>query len=154
LRYDLHLFLSIVFLVLLLRLFPIAPPYFDLALFSCVSLPAMYALSYYRARLAKRFVKARSLEYEVRELSYEAVALVMSYATGLAVYVALYGVADIGTYTVAYIIVQGMRCFVSWMCRNLSNAGIDVARPSVVLLVAGTTATIFFGILYLLTSFL
>ena len=138
---QLHLFLSIILLMLLLRFFAIAPELFDVALFSCVSMPATYALTYYHARMyrAGRFVVKKKPE-PVRMWVYEAVALLTSFMMGYVVFAALSGSTDYVTFGAAFITVQVMRLLILLITRHLRSVGIDIQHPVVVLLTSLSTA--------------
>jgi len=140
---QLHLFLSIIALILLLRLFGVSTDTFDIALFSCVSMPATYALTYYHARIYRvgRFVTKKTSE-PLRIWTYEVAALVTSYVMGYMVYVALSGISDVATYSIAFVVVQTMRIAIFFMARHLRALGVDIQHPAVVMLIALSTAVL------------
>jgi len=140
---QLHLFLSIIILMLLLRFFGVAPELFDTALFSCISLPATYALAYYHARAYRmgRFVVSKKPE-PARLWSYEVVALLTSFVMGYIVFAALSGSTDLITFTSAFITVQVMRLLTLLITSRLKDMGVDIQHPAVVMLVSLSTAAI------------
>jgi len=140
---QLHLFLSIILLMLLLRFFGVTPEMFDVALFSCVSMPATYALAYYHARVYKmgRFVVKKKPE-PIRVWTYETVALFMSFIMGYMVYVALSGLTDLITYGAAFVTVQIMRVLILFITRELRMLGVDVQHPAVVILISLSTSLV------------
>lgn len=139
---QLHLFLSIIMLILILRFFEVAPALFDTALFSCISMPATYAMAYYHSRLYRegKFVLRKRPSPE-RAWMYELVALITSYGMGYMVFVALSGSYDYVTFTIAFATVQFMRVIISVALSHLKATGVDVQRPAVVLLVSLAMAT-------------
>ena len=151
---QLHLFLSIVVLMLLTRFFGVAPEGLDVALFSCVSMPATYALTYYHARVyrAGRFVTRRT--EPARAWLYETVALLMSFAMGYTVFVALSGTADPITFTAAFVTVQAMRLATILAASTLRGWGIDIQHPAVVMLVSAAAAALGMVCLGLVSLFL
>jgi len=150
---QLHLFLSIIILMLLLRLFAVSPEAFDVALFSCVSMPVTYTLAYYRARarLAGRFVVKKRPE-PVRAWAYETTALLTSFAMGYVVYAALSGSTDLAVYGAAFVTVQMMRLLVLFTTRQL-GAVVDVQHPLAVMLVSLSTSLVALVALSLFFSF-
>ncbi|RLG50053.1 MAG: hypothetical protein DRN90_00320 [Thermoproteota archaeon] len=140
---HIHLFLAIILLMLLLKLFNIAYPLFDTALFACISTPASYTLAYYHARAYKigKFVREKNPE-TVRLWSYELVALLVSFIMGYTVFVALTGSTDYIVFSAAFITVQIMRCVTIIMVRNLAKMGVDVQHPGIVVLVALSVASL------------
>jgi len=139
---NLHLFLSIVILILLLRLFAIAPTLFDTALFSCISMPAMYAMTYYHYHARRgygRFVVRRD---KLELFGYEMAALITSFIMGYLVFTALTGSYDLITYSSAFVAVQLMRVMVMYMVRSLRGMGVDVNHPLIVVLVSVMVALI------------
>ena len=140
---QLHLFLSIVLLMLLLRFFGVAPEMFDVALFSCVSMPATYALTYYHARVYRtgKFVVKKKLE-PMRVWTYETAALLMSFIMGYMVYAALSGSTDIITYGAAFVTVQIMRILILIITRELRMLGVDVQHPAMVTLISLSTSMV------------
>jgi len=140
---QLHLFLSIIILMLLLRFFAVAPELFDVALFSCISMPATYALAYYHARAHKmgRYVTKKKPE-PIRLWSYEVVALLMSFIMGYLVFVALSGSTDYITFGAAFITVQIMRLLIILVSSNLKNLGVDIQHPAVVMIISLSMAAI------------
>lgn len=151
---QLYLFLSIIMLMLLLRFFAVAPKAFDVALFSCVSMPATYALTYYSSRAYRegKFVVRKTPE-PVKFWTYEAVALLMSYIMGYVVFVALSGMLDYVLFTAAFMVVQVMRLLIVFLVRMFRDLGIDVQHPVMVLLTALGVASISFIGLSLVFSF-
>jgi len=153
--YGLHLFLSIVFLLLLLRIFPIVENTFSIAVFSCTSMPAMYALSYYRSKIKKlQFVKSKTGEevYLESKWLYEAMGFAMSYVMGFIVFSALHGVTDLAVYTLAYVVVQGMRFFIKRVAEGIEDLGLDPSRPVIVLAISVITALTAFAVLWLFSE--
>lgn len=140
---QLHLFLSIIILMLLLRFFGAAPELFDTALFSCISMPATYALAYYHARAYRtgRFVIKKKPE-PTRLWSYEIIALLTSFVMGYLVFVALSGSTDLIMFASAFITVQVMRLLTLLISSHLKNMGVDMQHPAVVMLVSLSTAAI------------
>jgi len=140
---QLHLFLSIVLLMLLLRFFGAVPPMYDVALFSCVSMPATYALAYYHARMYRtgKFVIKKKPE-PIRIWIYETIALLTSFIMGYMVFVALTGLTDIILYGSAFIAVQLMRVTILFIARNLKLMGIDIRHPVIVVLISSCTSLI------------
>jgi len=140
---QLHLFLSIIILMLLLRFFGVTPELFDVALFSCISMPASYALTYYHARIyrAGKYVVRKTPE-SLRLWSYETTALLMSFMMGYMVFIALSGSTDIVAYAAAFIAVQTMRIAILIVARNLKNLGVDIQHPVVVTLISVFTAAV------------
>ena len=140
---QLHLFLSIIILMLMLRFFAIAPELFDVALFSCISMPASYALAYYHARAYRtgRFVIRKEPE-PIRLWIYEVVALLMSFIMGYLVFVALSGSTDVITFGAAFITVQIMRVLTIIITSNMRNMGVDIQHPAVVIVTSLSIAAI------------
>ena len=140
---QLHLFLSIIMLILVLRFFEVAPALFDTALFSCISMPATYAMAYYHSRLYRegKFVLRKRPSPE-RVWAYELIALIASYGMGFMVFVALSGVYDYVAFTIAFATVQFMRVAISVVLSHLRAIGVDVQRPAIVLLVSLAMSTI------------
>ena len=154
---QLHLFLSIILLMLLLRFFGVAPEMFDVALFSCVSMPATYALTYYHARAYRmgRFVIKKKPE-PIRMWIYETVALLTSFIMGYIVFAALAGSMDLITFASAFITVQLMRLLIMYITSHLRSMGVDIQHPGIVMLISLSVAAIsliglnlFFSILLL-----
>lgn len=143
--YQLQLFLGIVVLMLLLRTLAYTPEALELALFACISAPAMHALTYYSAKpfMKGRFVRVARPKPE-RLWAYEAIAMIAGYAMGLLVFVALYGSLDLKTYTLAYAIVQAMRFMTALLVREVKSWGVDPNRPLIALLISTCTAVIAF----------
>ena len=152
---QMHLFLSIVILMLLLRFFGVTPGLFDTALFSCISLPATYALTYYHREAYRvgRFVIKKKPE-PVRLWSYEFAALIMSYIMGYMVFTALSGSTDYITFTSAFISAQLMRLLCLVLVRSLKNLGVDITHPVVVVLVSLSVAAVGFVGLSMIFSLL
>jgi len=140
---QLHLFLSIVLLMLLLRFFGVAPEMFDVALFSCVSMPATYALAYYHARAYRmgRFVIKKKPE-PIRMWTYETVALLMSFVMGYIVFAALSGSTDLITFASAFVTVQIMRILIVYITGHLRTMGVDIQHPAIVMLVSLSIAAV------------
>ena len=151
---QIHLFLSIIILMLLLRFFAVAPELFDVALFSCISMPATYALAYYHARAYRTgmFVVKKKPE-PVRLWSYEVIALLMSFAMGYMVFAALSGSTDYITFGASFITVQIMRLLTLLISSHLKNMGVDIQHPAVVMVVSLSIAAIGLVGLSLLFSF-
>ena len=139
---NLHLFLSIIVLILLLRLFSVVPTLFDTALFSCISMPAMYAMTYYHYHARKEFGRFVVKRNKLELWGYEVVALITSFVMGYLVFTALTGSYDYVTYSSAFIVVQLMRLVVVSVTRSLKNMGVDVNHPLVVVLVSVLVALI------------
>ena len=140
---QLHLFLSLLILMLLLRFFATTPELFDVALFSCISMPATYALAYYHARAYRmgKFVIKKKPE-PVRLWSYEVAALLMSFAMAYLVFVALSGSTDYITFGAAFITVQVIRLLTLLISSHLKNMGVDIQHPAVVMPVSLSIAVI------------
>ncbi|RLF08512.1 MAG: hypothetical protein DRJ60_00175 [Thermoprotei archaeon] len=140
---QLHLFLSIIILMLLLRFSAVAPEPFDVALFSCISMPATYALTYYHARAHRmgRFV-ARKKPEPTRLWSHELAALMMSFAMSYIVFAALSGSTNYITFGAAFITVQVMRLLILLVTSHLKNMGVDIQHPIVILLVSLSVAAV------------
>lgn len=142
---QLHLFMSIVVLTLMLRYFQIVPPLFDTALFSCLSMPVVYVMSYYHAKeysRAGKFVIRK--ESDVKLWGYEVMSLVVGFIMGYLVFVALTGSSDYVVYGVAFCTVQFMRMVTAGIVAHLSNLGIDTQRPIAVMGISMLVATITF----------
>lgn len=139
---NLHLFLSIIVLILLLRLFSVVPTLFDTALFSCISMPAMYAMTYYHYRVRKEFGRFVVKRNKLELWGYEVIALITSFVMGYLVFTALTGSYDYVTYGSAFIVVQLMRLVVVSVTKSLKNMGVDVNHPLVVVLVSVLVALI------------
>ena len=140
---QLHLFLSIVILILLLRFFSSSPALFDEALFSCISMPATYTLAYYHARayVAGSFVVRKHPE-PMRLWSYEVAALLSSFAMAYLVFAALSGSTDLITFGAAFSTVQIIRLLVLIVTSHLRDMGVDVQHPIVVVLTSLSVATV------------
>jgi len=141
---SLHLFLSIVFLILLLKVFNTSvPESFISALFACVSMPATYALSYYHAQAYRtgKFVIKKHPE-PTRMWLYELIALLTSFGMGFLVFVALSDgtTSDLPIYLSAFVTTQIMRLTLLFTVNQLRMAGVDVQHPLVVVLIALATS--------------
>ena len=148
-----HLFLAIVILILLSRLFGISPPLFDVALFSCVSTPVTYSIAYYSSRAYRvgRFITAKTPRME-RVWLYEVIALTLSLFIGWLVFLAFAPVPDFATYFLAFVLVQVMRVVAVAFVKMLDALGVSYAHPLVALLVAFVIAMFGFAIVFLLFS--
>ena len=154
---ELHLFLSILFLMLLLRLIGITPMLLDVALFSCVSTPAMYALMYYHKKAKApikmgKFIVKKSIE-PMEAWQYEFLSLVMSYAMGLMVFIAFTNTLDLAVYTIAFIAVQAMRLLTILITRRLKAIGINVQHPLTTTLASLLVATITLAVIMAIYPF-
>lgn len=152
---QLHLFLSIVMLMLMLRFFGVAPDLFDSAIFACISLPATYAMTYYsrEAYRVGKFVVKKKPE-PVRFWSYELVALLTSFVMGYMVFVALTGSTDYITFGSAFITAQIMRILTNMLVSSLKEMGVDVMHPCIVVLISLSIAAIGFIGLSIIFTFL
>jgi len=148
-----HLFLAIVILILLSRLFEISPPSFDVALFSCVSTPVTYSITYYSSRAYRmgRFVTTKMPRIE-RVWLYEVVALTLSFFIGWLVFLAFTSIPDFITYSIAFMLVQIMRVMAMAFVKMLSTLGISYTHPLMTLLIAFLIAIFGFVLVFLLFS--
>ena len=154
---QLQLYLSIIFLLIFLRLITILPSGFDVAIFSCVSLPATYASAYYRARPYKRFVVKKGkekVEYYRFSLETETIALIISFILAYLTFVAFAGftLEYFYIFILTFLVVQIMR-FTSILLLILlgiflKKYGIDVRHPVVTLVTSAISAC--FGTIILL----
>jgi len=152
---QLHLFLSIIILMLFLRFFASGEDLFTTALFSCVSMPVTYTLTYYkyRAYSTGAFVTRKNPE-QVRVWAYECVALAMSFVMGYLVFTALSGSTDVAVFTSAFLSSQVMRVGVIAEAKMLKNLGVDIQHPFVVFISSLSVAAVGFAVLSLVLSVL
>ena len=150
---QLHLFLSIIIMMLLMRFFATAPELFDQALFSCISMPATYALTYYHARAYRmgKFVVKKTPE-PVRLWTYELAAMIMSYVMGYIMFLAMSGSSDCMIFSIAFATVQLMRLLIIMLTGNLRNMGVDIQHPVVVMLISLSIALVSLVVLSLFFS--
>jgi len=126
---DVHLFISVIILILLLRFFG-APDIYTVALFSCISMPVSYTFSYYVYR--KSFVVSKKGGVERSEV----LGFLMSYAMGFIVFAALSGSFDVLIYTKSFGVVFLMRVLLMIIARKLSSMDIDISHPLITLLMS------------------
>jgi len=163
---QLHLFLSIILLLLMTRFWGLVPDTFGEALFACISMPALYAMTYYTTRRYRR-VKGSFVRRKTGEPAYigkrvdwtsELVAIITSYFMGFIVFVSFTGTWDIVTYTIAFLSIQLMRVIIVELSLQLQRIGMDIQHPLSLLLISLTSATISLlvltGLLYILSVFL
>jgi len=129
-------FLSIFFIIFLIRVFEIVPfDVFTTALFSCISMPAMYALTYYYRRefvfvVSKK--QHRLHEFWAREFY----ALILSFLIGFLAFIALTGSFDVFIFSLAYICVHVLRILFSVLLPFLKHRYVDVEHPVVVVVIS------------------
>jgi len=140
---ELHQFLSIIVLMLLVRLFNVASDLFSIALISCISMPATYALTYYnlKAQGVGKFVIRKNPE-PIRTWMYETIALLSSFVMGFIVFVALSGSLNYMVFVVAFITTQVMRLLTLVITRYMWNMGIDIQHPILAVLVSLSVALV------------
>jgi len=114
--------------------------FFISAILATMSLPVIYALSYYQAKIGDlkpkfRFVsRVESLEVgEVDYLKYETLALAMSFIFGLLAYVAWFGILDIVVYTLGYVFSQFLRLGTYFWSMVFKRVGFNIERPLTIL---------------------
>lgn len=147
---QLHLFLSIVLLLLMTRIWGLVPDTFGEALFACISMPALYAMTYYTARryktIVSKFIRTKTGEPVVLsrkvELTSELVAILASYFMGFIVFVSFTGEWDFITYTSAFLAIQLMRLLIIEISAYLQKIDVDVQHPIVIVLIALASATL------------
>jgi len=133
---DLHLFLSVIFLSLMLRLLG-ASELVVTALFSCISMPVSYTFSYFTYG-RRRFVEKKTRGWI--DLRNESAALISAYATGFLVFAALSGSFDYTVYTLAFSATLLMRLILLATARRLLDAGVDIYNPIIVLMMSLSAA--------------
>jgi len=146
---DLYLFLSIIFLILFTRLLGFSDA-FSIALFSTVSMPAMYSfMYYYRKPAAGYFVKPKNRSVVGFRAAYRSLAAALtSFAVGFIVFAALSGSANIAVYTVAFLVTWLQRAFLYYMLSAAAER-IDIESPVTLIAVSALAALI--ALLVLLT---
>lgn len=140
---QIHVFLSIITLMFLLRLMtPALPESLFIAMLSCISAPSTYALAYYSLKSYKpgRFVSRKNPE-PARMWRYEVSGLLIGFAVSFLMYYALGGV-DYVSFTASFIVVQVMRALIALTVGFLGDRGVDVHHPLVILLVSGSSSLI------------
>jgi len=163
---QIHLFLSIILLLLLTRFWGLVPDTFGEALFACISMPALYAMSYYTTRRYREvkgtFVKKRTGEpvYIGRRVDWtsEIIAILSSYFMGFIVFASFTGTWDIITYTIAFFSIQLMRLIIVEISMEAQKLGMDIQHPLMIVLISLTSATltllVLTGIFYFIGVFL
>jgi len=163
---QIHLFLSIILLLLLTRFWGLVPDTFGEALFACISMPALYAMSYYTTRRYREvkgtFVKKRTGEpvYIGRRVDWtsEIIAILSSYFMGFIVFASFTGTWDIITYTIAFFSIQLMRLIIVEISMEAQKLGMDIQHPLMIVLISLTSATLVLlvltGIFYFIGVFL
>ena len=163
---QIHLFLSIILLLLLTRFWGLVPDTFGEALFACISMPALYAMSYYTTRRYREvkgtFVKKRTGEpvYVGRRVDWtsEIIAILSSYFMGFIVFASFTGTWDIITYTIAFFSIQLMRLIIVEISMEAQKLGMDIQHPLMIVLISLTSATLVLlvltGIFYFIGVFL
>ena len=163
---QIHLFLSIILLLLLTRFWGLVPDTFGEALFACISMPALYAMSYYTTRRYREvkgtFVKKRTGEpvYIGRRVDWtsEIIAILSSYFMGFIVFASFTGTWDIITYTIAFFSIQLMRLIIVEISMETQKLGMDIQHPLMIVLTSLTSATLVLlvltGIFYFIGVFL
>jgi len=151
---EVHQFMSIVILMLLVRLFNVASDLFSIALISCISMPATYAMAYYNFKAqGDTFVLKKNPEH-VRIWVYEVIALSFSFVMGYIVFAALSGSLDYVVFTVAFMTTQLMRLLTLVVTKYMRNMGIDIQQPIIVTIVSLSVALVgFVGLALLSTIF-
>jgi len=152
---QLQLYLSIIFLMIFLRLIATLPSGFDVAIFSCISLPATYASAYYRARPYRKFVIEKGkekIEHYRFSLKTESIALIISFILAYLTFIAFAGIGGFTIFILTFLVVQIMR-FISILLLILLGIllrkyGIDVRHPIVTLVTSAISAC--FGTIILL----
>jgi len=163
---QIHLFLSIILLLLLTRFWGLVPDTFGEALFACISMPALYAMSYYTTRRYREvkgtFVKKKTGEpvYIGRRVDWtsEIIAILSSYFMGFIVFASFTGTWDIITYTIAFFSIQLMRLIIVEISMEAQKLGMDIQHPLMIVLISLTSATLVLlvltGIFYFIGVFL
>jgi len=139
---QLYLFMSIIFLSLLVRLFISDSSLFIDAIFATMYTPVVYTMSYYtkQARMSEgEYVKRKKPEFS-RLIMYELVALIASYMVGYLMFYALTLQTDYYIYTVAYVTSQTMRIMNLAIIRMFKRLDIDPSHPFLMLIGSGATA--------------
>ena len=146
---DLYLFLSIIFLILFTRLLGFSDA-FSIALFSTVSMPAMYSfMYYYRKPLTGIFVKPKNHRVVRFRVAYRSLAAALtSFAVGFIVFAALSGSANIVVYTAAFLVSWLQRAFLYYMLSAVAERT-DIESPVTLIAVSALSALI--ALLLLLT---
>jgi len=149
---DLYLFLSIVFLILFTKLLGF-PEAFSIALFSTISMPAMYSfMYYYRKHLTDTGIFVKPKDYRIRGIraAYRSFAAVLtSFVMGFIVFAALSGSTDIVIYTLAFIVTFVMRTALYILLPVLTSY-VDIENPAIVMLTSLAVASI--SLLLLVTA--
>ena len=163
---QIHLFLSIILLLLLTRFWGLVPDTFGEGLFACISMPALYAMSYYTTRRYREvkgtFVKKKTGEpvYVGRRVDWtsEIIAILSSYFMGFIVFASFTGTWDVITYTIAFFSIQLMRLIIVEISMEAQKLGMDIQHPLMIVLISLTSATltllVLTGIFYLIGIFL
>ena len=119
--------------------------YFISAILATMSLPVIYALSYYQAKIGDlkpkfkfKFVSREEKESlkvdEIDYLKYEALALITSFIFGLLAYVAWFGIFDIVVYTLGYVFSQFLRLGTYFWSIVFKRTGFNIERPLIILI--------------------
>jgi hypothetical protein len=130
---DLYLFLSIVFLILFTKLLGF-PEAFSIALFSTISMPAMYSfMYYYRKHLTDTGIFVKPKNYRIRAAYRSFAAVLTSFVMGFIVFAALSGSTDIIIYTLAFLVISIMR-IVLYLLLPVLARHVDVESPAIAML--------------------
>jgi hypothetical protein len=151
---DLYLFLSIIFLILFTRLLGFSDA-FSIALFSTVSMPAMYSfMYYYRKPLAGLFVKPKRAGVVRLRAAYRSLAASLtSFVTGFIVFAALSGSTNIAVYTIAFLVTWLQRTALYYMLSALAER-IDIESPATLIAVSALAALIALAVLLAVAALL
>lgn len=148
---QLYVFVAIIVLSLLVRIFLASYTLFIDAIYATMSTPVIYTMSYYssQAYMEGNYVRRKKPEMS-RLVTYETLALFASYVVGFFMFYALTGSTDYYVFTVAYIVSQTMRGL-SYNIVNIMRAlKLDPAYPFLVLMGGALVAVIHFVVIFFL----